>query len=71
MGICEDGNLDENENKTHTVNGGHTKSFCVGVLEAIKSGKSGGEARNEARCSGITATSIMSGLLGCSRTGLP
>ena len=30
-------NMDKNENKIHTVNEGHPKSFCVGVLEVIKS----------------------------------
>ena len=30
-------NMDKNENKMHTVNEGHPKSFCVGVLEVIKS----------------------------------
>ena len=31
--------IDENKNKIHMVNGGHLKSFCVGVLEVIKSSK--------------------------------
>ena len=28
---------DTDENKIHTVNGGHPKSFCVEVLDIIKS----------------------------------
>ena len=48
--IYQNGNLDEKENKTHTVDRGHAKSFCVGVLEVIKTGEG---VVSEARCSGV------------------
>jgi hypothetical protein len=50
--IYENENLDKEESKVHTVNRGHAKSFCVEVLEAIKTGEG---VVSEARCSGVIA----------------
>jgi hypothetical protein len=40
----------KNENKVRTVDGGHAKSFCVGVLEVIKTSE---RIVSETRCSGV------------------
>ena len=59
MGIIyEDVDLDVDGDKVRTVDRGHAKSFCVGVLEVIKTGErvvaeAGGSGVNEVGALGV------------------